>query len=309
MVAWRSGIFSLALAVLAMAAGPGTARGADLTPPAVPPSVPVAPPSAWTYNFTPYGWISWLDGKTTIKGRDFDLYVTPKQLLDSLEAAWFSYMEARNGPISVFADVVYANLSGSGSGIITRQPRPNVTATLGASVGAGLTTATIELGGSYELFRSGGLGPNGVPTAGGVFSLEALGGVRYWRQATEATVKLKGTLNIDDLVILSRKRVLVGSGSVDWVDPFVGARAFWEFMPGQKLQLRGDIGGFGIGSQLSWQAMATYNANFATVNGVKVDAYLGFRALSVDYTQGSGNTRYRYDAVQYGPVTGVSMRF
>ena len=48
---------------------------------------------------------------------------------------------------------------------------------------------------------------------------------------------------------------LLTSGSVDWADPFIGARLQHQLAPSQEITLRGDVGGFGAGSQFSWQAM------------------------------------------------------
>jgi hypothetical protein len=74
---------------------------------------------------------------------------------------------------------------------------------------------------------------------------------------------------------------------------------------GQSIVTRGDIGGFGVGSDLSWQAMASYNMELCTSGGHRIDGYLGYRALSVDYSEGA----YDFDAVQHGPVLGLTMNF
>ena len=73
--------------------------------------------------------------------------------------------------------------------------------------------------------------------------------------------------------------------------------------------LRGDIGGFDVGSQFTWQAIATYNWLLCMANGIPVDGYVGFRALSADYSQGSGTSKFEFDNVMYGPVIGATMRF
>jgi len=69
--------------------------------------------------------------------------------------------------------------------------------------------------------------------------------------------------------------------------------------------LRADIGGFGVGSDASWQVLATYNWQMCTMSGHPIDGYLGYRALSVDYSQAS----YKYDVLMQGPVMGATMRF
>jgi hypothetical protein len=89
----------------------------------------------------------------------------------------------------------------------------------------------------------------------------------------------------------------------------VGARVLHQMGPGQAIEIRGDVGGFGAGSQFSWQALATYNTPLCMIHGIPVDGYLGFRALSADFTQGSGQSRFEWDNVIYGPVMGATMRF
>ena len=72
---------------------------------------------------------------------------------------------------------------------------------------------------------------------------------------------------------------------------------------------RADVGGFDVGSRFSWNAIAAYNFTLCVNNGLTYTGMLGYRALSVDYEQGSGHTRYEYDVVQHGPVMGVSVKF
>jgi hypothetical protein len=79
--------------------------------------------------------------------------------------------------------------------------------------------------------------------------------------------------------------------------------------PGQNLAVRGDVGGFDVGSQFSWQVIATYDFRLCATDRYAIDGYLGYRALSVDYSEGSGANRYEYDAVQHGPVMGATVRF
>ena len=75
------------------------------------------------------------------------------------------------------------------------------------------------------------------------------------------------------------------------------------------MSLRGDVGGFGVGSDFSWQAIAAYAWDFARYNNVTFSGVLGYRALYVDYAQRSGRQRYESDMLQHGPVVGISARF
>ncbi len=91
----------------------------------------------------------------------------------------------------------------------------------------------------------------------------------------------------------------------DWVDPIVGGRWIAPLSEKWTLLIRGDIGGFGAGSDLSWQAKALLN--WQPWKHTAINA--GIRALGVDYETGSGLDRFAYDATTWGPVFGVSLKW
>ena len=132
---------------------------------------------------------------------------------------------------------------------------------------------------------------------------------RYWYQQADVSFNVAATVDIADLLVLGRNRAIARSGAVDWTDPFVGARMRFAVAPGQELFVRGDIGGFGVGSKFSWQAIAGYNFDFAVWNGITFSGLLGYKALYVDYAQGEGRRRYEFDMLTHGPVVGVTMRW
>jgi hypothetical protein len=275
------------------------AASADLGEPRL--AEPVLAPSPWSFTFTTYGWIPWMSGNMAVKGHNFDVNLDPSQIFGHLDwstlPAWMSYAEARRGPISLFNDIVYANISGS-NGLSRERPGPLGT-TLSGSVSLDYTQVTIEFGGAYEIWS----GRN--PVVAGSSNLDLLAGGRYWHQDTTVTA---ATSTDPSLPILGG-RVIDRSGSVDWVDPFIGARLRNQLGPGEELMVRADFGGFGVGSDFSWQVLATYNWQMCVLNGHILDGYVGYRALSVDYSQGSGSTRYEYDVLQQGPVIGSTLHF
>ena len=63
----------------------------------------------------------------------------------------------------------------------------------------------------------------------------------------------------------------------------------------------GDIGGFGVGSDLTWQAIGTLD--YAVNDRLELRA--GYRALSVDYEDG----KFLYDVLMQGPILGATYRF
>ena len=306
---------TLTAAVLALAAigATGPAGSADLGGADTPQVMePVADANPWTFRFTMYSWLPWMTGDAVVRGRGLDVDVSPDDILRSLDwstlPVWMSYAEARRGPVSFFNDIVYSKISGSGD-FAKATNRRIVNASLAGSVEADYEQATIELGGAYEIWSGGS------PSVPGSSAVDLLGGARYWHQELDVSADLTATLTASGgplgIVDLQRSgnRVFAKSDSVDWVDPFIGARLRHQLAPGQEIVVRGDVGGFDVGSEFSWQAMATYNWELCTTGGHILEGYVGYRALSVDYSQGSGKTRYEYDVLQQGPVLGATLRF
>ena len=70
-------------------------------------------------------------------------------------------------------------------------------------------------------------------------------------------------------------------------------------------EFRGEIGGFGIGSDLAWQLHAI--GGFRVSKLFQVAA--GYRAISIDYTSGSGQDTFKYDIVTFGPELRFGFNF
>ena len=92
----------------------------------------------------------------------------------------------------------------------------------------------------------------------------------------------------------SNKNVSKGA---TWVDPIIVTRLKGAINNKWLLQLRADMGGFGIGSQFAWQLQPDiyYRASRLLELG------LGYRIISMDYNKGSGDNRFLYDIEEYGP--------
>jgi len=76
--------------------------------------------------------------------------------------------------------------------------------------------------------------------------------------------------------------------------PFAGK---WSY------SLRGDIGGFGVGSDLTWQVLTTVRRQ----NTDRFGWYLGYRAIGFDYEDGRGRNYQRYDLTHQGPLAGITI--
>ena len=70
----------------------------------------------------------------------------------------------------------------------------------------------------------------------------------------------------------------------------------------------GDVGGFGVGSDLAWSAMGLLGYKWQGA-GLEWAVLAGYKALYQDYTTGSGTRRFVWDVTMHGPVLGLSIRF
>ncbi|UVF22311.1 hypothetical protein HPT29_026895 (plasmid) [Microvirga terrae] len=110
---------------------------------------------------------------------------------------------------------------------------------------------------------------------------DMLSGARYSYQEADLSFEIARTVDIGDLE-LAGGRAFARSGSVDWLDPVLGARVRYAVAPGHELFLRDDIGGFGVGSDFSCQAIGGYGFDFGIYNRITFSGVIGYRALSVD---------------------------
>jgi hypothetical protein len=92
---------------------------------------------------------------------------------------------------------------------------------------------------------------------------------------------------------------------VTWVDPIVGLNL--RTPPGRAVLLKvySEIGGFGAGSDFTWQVFPTIGFKLAS----SVSLEFGYRWLDLDYKKGQGNERFAYNVLTQGPVGGFAFRF
>jgi hypothetical protein len=72
-----------------------------------------------------------------------------------------------------------------------------------------------------------------------------------------------------------------------------------------RLRISGNIGGFGIGSDLAWQVYPFVGYRFSRL----FELSAAYRWLGMDYETGSGTDMFRYDMVTFGPEIGFVFHF
>lgn len=174
--------------------------------------------------------------------------------------------EARNGPYSLFGDLIYTKLSADSA-----MPR----AILATSVHVETSTFAGLTGAGYSVLQ----GPLG--------RLDVVGGVRGWSVDTE--------IFFSSAFLDGEKR----SDCATWFDGLVGVRGNYTFTPNFYLTGWGLVGAGG--ADIDWDVMAGMGYR---INDT-FSATLGYRALGVDYSDDG----FLFDAVQQGPIAGLTIRF
>ncbi len=122
-------------------------------------------------------------------------------------------------------------------------------------------------------------------------NVEGLIGVRY--------------LNVQDTLGFSGPFGFEAEPAQGWVDPFVGLRTTGSLGDRWSLTVRGDVGGFGISSDLAWQMVGTLSYELSP----SVDLGLGYRHLDINYKTGEGAERFVWDMAMSGPFFGARFNF
>jgi hypothetical protein len=276
----------------------------------MPTKAPIKPAPAiptWTFSLTPYFWAINLNGSSTVKGRTTDVDANFFQILDHTQfpkglLQLAALGEARYDRFALLTDIIYMKL-GMGSSITRSRGTDEIGGVVAASAGLKIEMVIAQAAVAYEVARWQGLTAPGSSTA-----LDLYAGGRAWWQRGDAQVIASGTANIFDLTF-SRAGVLSAEKSVSWFDPLVGVRLRHQFAPTWNFTLSGDVGGFDVGSRFSWEVLALLEHEIHRSRNVAWSAMLGYKALSVDYSQGSGLSLYEFDMTMHGPVFGITARF
>jgi hypothetical protein len=130
-------------------------------------------------------------------------------------------------------------------------------------------------------------------------TLEPYGGLRY------AYLRQKIDLEVTIPDVGSQGTTL--GGSEDWVEPFIGGRLRWDLNDKLAFSVRGDAGGFGIGSasDLLWQLEGSVHLQLTKSTSLNA----GYRIVDLDYSRGSGSNEFGVDLQAKGPFLGLTIVF
>lgn len=96
-----------------------------------------------------------------------------------------------------------------------------------------------------------------------------------------------------------------GLHDATWIDPILITCLTTDIDHKWLFQFRGDLGGFGIGSNFTWQLQAYAGYRVTSLLQLSV----GYRVLSTDYTKKANYNEFVFDMNEYGPVIRLGFNF
>lgn len=251
--------------------------------------------SGWEICFVSYGWLPWIEGKQTVRNHTVNVSAGPIETVEHLDQIpLMGFLEARRGKISLYSNFSMAGVAYSESSILYR-PRASITSALALDI----ERIILEMGVFYEVAEWN----NGRS----VTSLDVLAGTRYWNYDAAINLEITNELNTNFLEIENNYAIARESG-INWFDPLVGARLRKKLGDDREWRIRGDIGGFGAGSKLTWNIATTYTYP-VSICKKSMKSIIGYRILESDYSSGTGNNLFETDLLVHGPIIGFVHAF
>jgi hypothetical protein len=228
-------------------------------------------PAGWSYLLEPYVMFPNMKGKTALGNLpETNVDVDPDQIFNNLQIGAMLYFEASNEKWNFNSDLLYMDLGQAVNG--------------NALISSGEASAK-QLG----------------------WELAGLYKVKPWLE-----VGVGGLLN-SIKVGLDINRNNIGGGTTNikketsqtWFDPML--IAVFKNTPGKKIiySFRGEIGGFGVGSEFAWQVQAYAGYRFSKLFQIQG----GYRIISLDYETGNGSDYFLYNMDTFGPVVRFGFNF
>lgn len=224
----------------------------------------------WSVKITPYLWATRMHGSTQIKQLpEARIDMSFSDILDTLDAGFMGAVEFQKGRWGILVDSLYMKTSDS---VSVATPR----GAAGADADMRISQTMLSGALAYRWLDS-------RPTA------DVFVGVRYNR--------IEESLDLDARVF-GATAGLDHSQTVDWTEPLLGMRGRAPLTRDLAVVASADVGGFGLGSDLTTQALVGLSWAMAE----RFDAELGFRYMKIDYDKGD----LVYDMENEGPYLGMT---
>lgn len=271
----------------------------------------------WRVHFNSWIWALGIEGDVGVFGLTKSIDASFLDIVDESDTlfAFSGRLEFGKGRVGGFVDGLYTKLGvddveierpdididvdldfdidlGDGPFNPNPNPNPNPKLDLGllpAEVDITLELAIVDFGVTYRL----GEWPLGDGAANDRHvTLDAYAGARY--------TMLEIEIDPENRPANQRDR--------DWIDPIIGLRTNVDIAEDWALLAWGDVGGFGVSSDLTWSVTAVLGYDFRIFE-MPATVYGGYRAIGYDYSDGQGSDKVTWDVTLHGPILGFSLRF
>jgi hypothetical protein len=219
----------------------------------------------WRQTIYLYGMGAAIDGDAQVGPLTVPVDISISDLFDSLDMGGMAAYRIDNGTWSFSVDATYMDLGWSRS---TQQGR---------------AAAALDV---EQLTIMGTVGRRVSPR------LEALFTLAYFDLSADLTGQV-----LQQQISVSR--------DADWIDPLIGLNYRLPLSEKWTLDLRGDVGGFGGGSDQTLHGWV----KVVRQNSPSFSWFMGYRYIAYDYETGSGINLQRYDLAQQGPGVGLAWSF
>jgi hypothetical protein len=225
---------------------------------------------SWEFSAGPYLWLAGLEGDLGVVAQvePVGLDLSFGDILDSLKFAAMGTFDARRGRFVASGDLLYLKLGASDDVQIREVDF------LEAEVESSTFITTLIAG-----YRA---------VDGDRLFLDLLAGARVNSMKT-------------GLDLAGPSRSFSGTRKETWVDPVIGVRLQAPIGRSWSLRTYGDIGGFGVGSDLTWQLMGAIEYEVSS----RWSLSAGWRHLDMDFEEDG----FVFDAAMDGPILGAVYRF
>jgi hypothetical protein len=275
-------ISTLGVAITLLTGAPPATRAADEPGGAAP------EPPTFQLDALPYAWIPATYGTIGVHGTTVRLDVGPDDVLtllfDGNAFAAAGYFTLSYDRFSIFADSIGGYMEPSVAQTIPTQLCCTLTIDAKTRMKFALTDAAL----AYQLGRWT------LPSRERPFTLDVYAGARTMWVSNEVDAKIG--------VVQGAQRAANVYDSVSWADPLIGVRWSAPLLNAVSLDFRGDIGGFGASSDLTWGLASTVRV-WLPWTPFDSAPYLamGYRVVGLD--RSSGTTEV--DLQLRGPVLGL----
>ncbi len=232
---------------------------------------PRGDPEKWNFNITPFLILPWVSGNVQSEMLSDEFGIGPADFINSLNGTFMIDAELSKGKFFAAPSYIYIYnevatvlwTSGNGNQTITAEPA--------------LQKHILEMIAGIRL------------RLGQKVILDPYLGCRYTHYRLFGNVQgITNTSEFDE--------------KVDFWDPVVGFKSHLYLHPRIPIELKADIGGFGVGSKLTWSVWL--NSGYAV--SPTVDLLAGFAALSNKYEQETASGRsYGMTSLTYGITIGA----